>query len=104
MIPEVAHSRLANPAENGGMRMLRRAYNFSDGIDEFGHLDSGLFFIALVNSPEKRFIPIQTRLGKHDKLNEYVRYESSSIFACPPGTSGEDDWWGRALFEATEST
>ena len=23
---------------------------------------------------------------------------SSAVFACPPGVSGPDDWWGRALF------
>lgn len=81
--------------------MLRRAYNFTDGIDDFGHLDAGLFFVSIVNSPEQRFIPIQSKLAKSDKMNEYVRYESSSIFACSPGTTGEDDWWGRTLFEAT---
>ena len=64
VIPEVAHSRLANPAENGGMRMLRRAYNFSDGIDEFGHLDSGLFFIALVNSPGEAVHPHPDAAGQ----------------------------------------
>ncbi len=41
-----------------------------------------------MNSPEQRFIPIQSKLAKSDKMNEYVRYESSSIFACPPGTTG----------------
>ena len=101
VIPLTAHSHLASHQENQGARMLRRAYNFTDGIDDFGHLDAGLFFVSIVNSPEQRFIPIQSKLAKSDKMNEYVRYESSSIFACPPGTTGEDDWWGRTLFEAT---
>ncbi|WP_293772978.1 iron uptake transporter deferrochelatase/peroxidase subunit [uncultured Corynebacterium sp.] len=101
IIPLTAHARLAHPQENNGARMLRRAYNFTDGIDDFGHLDAGLFFIALVNSPNERFIPIQKKLAKSDKMNEYVRYESAAIFACPPGTSGDDDWWGRGMFEAT---
>ncbi|WP_291314169.1 iron uptake transporter deferrochelatase/peroxidase subunit [Corynebacterium sp. UBA2622] len=101
VIPLTAHARLANPSENGGVQMLRRSYNFTDGIDDLGHLNAGLFFIALVNSPEKRFIPIQQKLAKSDKMNEYVRYESSAVFACPPGTRGDDDWWGRGLFEAT---
>lgn len=81
--------------------MLRRAYNFTDGIDDFGHMDAGLFFIAIVNSPAERFIPIQKKLAKSDKMNEYVRYESSAIFACPPGLADDNDWWGRGLFEAT---
>lgn len=101
VIPLDAHARLASHQENHGARMLRRAYNFADGLDEFGHLDAGLFFIAAINSPQRRFIPIQAKLAKSDKMNEYVRYESSSIFACPPGTTDEDDWWGKGLFKAT---
>jgi deferrochelatase/peroxidase EfeB len=34
-----------------------------------------------------------------DAMNEYVRHTSSAGFACPPGVRGDDDWWGRALFE-----
>ncbi|AZA09622.1 iron uptake transporter deferrochelatase/peroxidase subunit [Corynebacterium pseudopelargi] len=101
LVPLDAHSRLASPVENSGHHMLRRAYNFTDGSDGFGHLDAGLFFIAIVASPEKTFIPIQSKLAKKDKLNEYVRYESSSIFALPPGLKDENDWWGRTLFEQT---
>lgn len=101
VIPLTAHARLASHQENGGARMLRRAYNFTDGIDDFGHMDAGLFFIAIVNSPPERFIPIQKKLAKSDKMNEYVRYESSAIFACPPGLADDNDWWGRGLFEAT---
>lgn len=101
VLPVDAHSRLANPAENGGQRILRRAYNFTDGSDGFGHLDAGLFFIAMVAAPSQSFIPIQSKLAKNDRLNEYVRYESSSIFAVPPGLRDEHDYWGRTLFEAT---
>lgn len=101
LIPVTAHARLASPEDNDGAHMLRRAYNFTTGTDGFGHLDAGLFFIAVVKSPDTNFVPIQNKLARRDKMNEYVRYESSSIFALPPGTVGEDDWWGRALFEAT---
>lgn len=101
VIPVDAHSRLAHPTENNGARMLRRAYNFTDGIDDLGHMDAGLFFIAMVNSPEANFIPVQTKLAQSDKLNEYIRYESSSIFACPPGTLDDTQWWGQTLFEST---
>ncbi len=101
VIPTTAHARIASHQENDGARMLRRAYNYTDGIDQWGHLEAGLFFIALVNSPKQRFIPIQAKLAKSDKMNEYVRYESAAIFACPPGTAGEDDWWGKGLFAAT---
>jgi deferrochelatase/peroxidase EfeB len=33
-----------------------------------------------------------------DAMNEYIQHTSSAVFACPPGVSGADDWWGRALF------
>ncbi|AZA11074.1 iron uptake transporter deferrochelatase/peroxidase subunit [Corynebacterium gerontici] len=100
LVPLDAHSRLASPAENAGQHMLRRAYNFTDGSDGFGHLDAGLFFIAMVAAPSESFIPIQSKLAKNDRLNEYVRYESSSIFAIPPGLRDEQDYFGRTLFEA----
>ena len=36
-----AHVRLAHPEQNGGVRMLRRGYNFTDGTDGLGRLDAG---------------------------------------------------------------
>ncbi|APT84421.1 iron uptake transporter deferrochelatase/peroxidase subunit [Corynebacterium aquilae] len=101
VIPNDAHARLAHHSENNGARMLRRGYNFVDGSDGFGHLNAGLFFIAFVASPERDFIPVQSKLSKGDKMNEYVRYESSAIFACPGGVEGPDDYWGKKLFEQT---
>ena len=77
--------------------MLRRAYNFVEGSDNFGHLSAGLFFIAYVADAKKSFIPIQMKLSRNDKMNEYVRYESSAIFACPRGL-GEGEDWGAQLF------
>ena len=46
-IPTKAHIRLAAPSENKGIRLLRRGFSFTDGIDPVtNQLDSGLFFIA----------------------------------------------------------
>lgn len=96
-IPEDSHVFLAHPDNNDGQRMLRRAYNFVEGSDNFGHLSAGLFFIAYVADAKKSFIPIQMKLSRNDKMNEYVRYESSAIFACPRGL-GEGEDWGAQLF------
>jgi deferrochelatase/peroxidase EfeB len=96
-IPEDSHVFLAHPT-NAGTAILRRGYSFVDGSDELGRLDAGLFFIAFQRDPETGFIQVQRNL-QHDKLNEYVRHTSSAVFACPPGVQGDDDWWGRALFE-----
>ena len=56
-----AHIRLAAPASNGGQKILRRGYSYTDGIDpDTGQLDAGLFFIAFQKDPRKQFVPIQT--------------------------------------------
>ncbi|HTJ33391.1 MAG TPA: iron uptake transporter deferrochelatase/peroxidase subunit [Dactylosporangium sp.] len=93
-----AHVRLAHHEVNDGARLLRRGYNFVDGSDGLGRLAAGLFFIAYQRDPRKQFVPIQTRLSRQDALNEYIRHESSGLFACPPGISAADDYWGRGLF------
>jgi len=98
-IPHDSHVYLAHPDQNDGHRMLRRAYNFIEGTDSMGHLSAGLFFIAFVNQPSVKFTPIQLALSHRDKMNEYVRYESKSIFACPPGLPvGSTADWGSELF------
>lgn len=96
-VPEDSHVFLSHPDNNDGQRMLRRAYNFIEGSDNFGHLSAGLFFIAFVGEPEKSFIPIQLKLSRNDRMNEYVRYESKAIFACPAGLKPGEDW-GSQLF------
>jgi deferrochelatase/peroxidase EfeB len=101
VIPADAHIRLAAPATNGGARLLRRGYSYTDGTDpQTGALDAGLFFIAFQNDPRTGFIPVQTRLGQHDALNEYIRHVGSAVFAVPPGLSAPGDWYGKALFTA----
>lgn len=87
LISENSHVSLAHPEHNGGTRMLRRGYNFTDGNDAQGHLDAGLFFIAYVRDPRVGFIPIQDRLSKMDLLSEYLKHTGSALFAVPPGVS-----------------
>ncbi|NUT02478.1 MAG: Dyp-type peroxidase, partial [Hamadaea sp.] len=97
-IPMDAHVRLAHPEQNNGVRLLRRGYNFVDGSDGLGRLDAGLFFIAYQRDPRKQFVAVQRNLAKSDTLNEYIRHESSAVWACPPGVTGPQDFWGRTLF------
>jgi deferrochelatase/peroxidase EfeB len=80
-----SHVRLAHPSQNNGARMLRRGYNFTDGNDELGRLDAGLFFIAYVRDPDRQYIPMQTKLSRDDGLSEYLRHTGSALFAVPPG-------------------
>jgi deferrochelatase/peroxidase EfeB len=95
-----AHIRLAAFENNNGLRILRRGYSFTDGIDAAtGTLDAGLFFISFQSDPAA-FITLQRTLGAHDALNEYIRHTGSGLFACPPGVTQAGDYWGRALVEA----
>ena len=95
-----AHIRLAAPASNGGVRILRRGYNYTDGLDPItGRLAAGLFFLAFQQNPQTQFKVIQSRLGQFDLLNEYISHVGGGVWACPPGVSGAGDWFGKALFE-----
>ncbi len=94
-----AHIRLASPTRHGGMKMLRRGYSFTDGIDPLtGRLDAGLFFIAFVRDPDTQFIPVQAELGRNDLLNEYIKHNGTGIYAVPPGLAAVGDWYGKSLF------
>ena len=98
VIPTSAHIRVAAPSENGGLRILRRGYSFSDGITaDTGELDAGLFFVAYQRDPRHQFIPLQQHLANDDALNEYIVHETSAMFAVLPGVE-EHDYLGRALF------
>jgi deferrochelatase/peroxidase EfeB len=96
-IPVTAHVRLAHESRLGGIRLLRRGYNFTDGSDGVGHLDAGLFFLAYMRNPGKQFVPMQRALAKADGLNEYIEHNGSAVFACPPGLK-DGEHWGQALF------
>jgi deferrochelatase/peroxidase EfeB len=79
-----AHIRLASFEHNGGTRILRRGYSFTDGIDpQAGTLLGGLFFIAFMKNPAQ-FVRLQRSLAA-DALNEYTHHTGSAVFACPPG-------------------
>ncbi|MEY5017523.1 MAG: hypothetical protein RL431_572 [Actinomycetota bacterium] len=92
-----AHVRLAHARQNNGARILRRGYNYSNGVDRVGRLDAGLIFVSFQKSLTEQFIPIQRRLADSDLLNEYVRAVGGGYFACPGGLS-TGQGWGRQLF------
>ncbi len=97
VIPAHAHIRLASPDSNGGVKILRRGYSFTDGVDPLtGQLDAGLFFICFQSDPATGFVPVQRNLGT-DALNEYIKHMSSGVFACPPGAAA-GEYWGQRLF------
>ena len=92
-----SHVRLAHPSRNDGVRMLRRGYNFTDGNDDLGRLDAGLFFVAFVRDPDKHYIPMQRTLASKDGMSEYLEHTGSGLWAVPPGVR-EGEYVGQALF------
>jgi deferrochelatase/peroxidase EfeB len=97
LIADISHIRLASKEALGGVRILRRGYNFTDGTDGLGHLDAGLFFIGFMRDAHKQFVPMQRALGANDEMMEYIEHTGSGLFAVPPGV-GEKGYWGSGLF------
>lgn len=85
-IPLDSHVRLSNPDNNGGKRILRRGYSYSEPpAPGSGEIDAGLFFISFQRDPQRQFVPIQQRLSESDALNRHILHTASAVFACPPG-------------------
>jgi deferrochelatase/peroxidase EfeB len=98
VIPVGAHMRVAAHENNNGVRILRRAYNYTDGVlPESGELDAGLFFLCFQKDPRTQFIALQRKLGQFDALNEYIQHVESGLYACPPGLTSDDGYWGESL-------
>jgi deferrochelatase/peroxidase EfeB len=97
LISPIAHIRLASPETLGGVRILRRGYNFTDGTDGLGHLDAGLFFVCFARDAHKQFVPMQRALSTQDDMMEYLEHTGSGLYAVPPGVR-EGGFWGDSLF------
>lgn len=97
LIPSDSHVRLS---QEGGEKILRRGYSFTDGVDlTRGQLDAGLFFVCFQRDPLEQFVPLQRRLAQNDALNEYILHTGSAVFACPPGAR-EGGYVGETLFDS----
>lgn len=97
LIDGASHLALAHPDHNGGIRMLRRGYNYADGADDLGRFDAGLFFIAYLADPRTHYVPMQSAMAKNDKMAEYLRHTGSGLFAVPPGFDA-GGYIGQTLF------
>lgn len=104
--PLDAHIRLANPRDAGSERnlLLRRAWNYSNGVTRAGQLDQGLLFVAWQASLNDGFLTVQTRLNG-EALEEYIKPQGGGYFFAPPGfTDAPDDYLGRQLIDAIGRT
>ncbi|RMX06545.1 deferrochelatase/peroxidase EfeB [Corticibacter populi] len=103
--PPDAHIRLANPrtGESDANLMLRRPFNYSNGVTKNGQLDQGLLFICYQADLEQGFITVQRRLDG-EPLEEYIKPVGGGYFYALPGVSGPDDYLGSGLIAAARAT
>lgn len=102
--PLDAHIRLANPRTPGSRAnlILRRPFNYSNGVTRSGQLDMGLLFICYQADLDKGFIAVQRRLDG-EPLEEYIKPVGGGYFFVLPGVVDEGDYVGRPLMQAAAS-
>lgn len=104
LTPLDSHIRLANPRtpESDENLMLRRPFNYSNGVTGSGQLDQGLLFICYQADLEKGFITVQRRLDG-EPLEEYIKPVGGGYFFTLPGVASASDHLGSGLIAAARS-
>lgn len=102
-VPLDSHMRLANPRKPGETaRLIRRAFNYSNGVTKSGQLDMGLLFVAFQSDLSRGFIAAQTRLNG-EPLEEYVKPFGGGYFFALPGVAAADGHLADGLFKAAST-
>jgi deferrochelatase/peroxidase EfeB len=96
-----AHIRLANPRNQNSDRnlILRRPFNYSNGVTKSGQLDQGLLFICYQNNLDEGFIAVQRRLDG-EPLEEYIKPVGGGFYFTLPGCPSEAHFIGHSLIAA----
>ncbi|TDW61453.1 deferrochelatase/peroxidase EfeB [Novosphingobium sp. PhB55] len=99
-----SHIRLANPrnAASDANLILRRPFNYSNGVTKSGQLEMGLLFICYQADLEAGFITVQKRLDG-EPLEEYIKPIGGGFFFTLPGIRDDADWIGHTLIAAARA-
>ncbi|MBP1849238.1 iron uptake transporter deferrochelatase/peroxidase subunit [Rhizobium halophytocola] len=100
LTPLDSHIRLANPrtADTQANLILRRPFNYSNGVTKSGQLDQGLLFIAYQADLDQGFITVQNRLNG-EPLEEYIKPVGGGYFYVLPGVCCPGDYLGKTMME-----
>lgn len=98
-----AHIRLANPRTptSAANLILRRPFNYSNGVSKSGQLEMGLLFICYQADMDQGFNAVQKRLDG-EPLEEYIKPIGGGFFYVLPGVRDAQDWLGRSLLAAAK--
>ena len=99
-VPLDAHIRRANPRNPGSADglILRRAYNYSNGLTKTGLLDVGLLFTAFQSDLDQGFVAVQTRLDG-EPLEQFIKPVGGGYFFALPGVRSPRYHFAQALLE-----
>ncbi len=99
--PMDAHIRLANARDEASKAniILRRPFNYSNGVTRSGQLDQGLLFICYQANLERGFIAVQQKLNG-EPLEEYIKPVGGGFFYTLPGIRDASDYVGSSLIAA----
>ena len=107
LIAENSHARLSAPESNDGAQILRRAFNYDNGVAQISErwppwrqlvtFDAGLLFQCYQRDPRSGFTKMFEKMARFDMLNQFTTHTGSGLFACPPGAR-QGEFIGQKLF------
>ena len=92
---------ISNPRAPGTEKniILRRPFNYSNGVSKSGQLEMGLLFICFQSDLDAGFATVQARLDG-EPLEEYIKPVGGGYFFVLPGITDNNAFIGQSLLSA----